>query len=164
MRIEQNKRLTTKYKTGIIYLILFTVMDKLRHRLSKEQKDSAKYKELYKLMVQWMEIKQSRQLISKWLNENEYYEIAIYGLYLIGERLYIELLDENVKVMYGIDKKSRDRLEGLRMYKPDDKLPNVDLVIVTAVSNFEEIKRKLHGKINGSVMSLKEILDEVSIY
>jgi len=166
MNTEDCRSSTDKYKTaGVFWLVivLLSFIKKLRYRLRNEQKASAKYNELYKLMVQWMEIKQSGQSISEWLKENGYYEIAIYGLYLIGERLYVELLDENVEVVYGIDRKSRDSLEGLRMYKPNEELPHADLVIVTAVSDFEEIKKELQGKTGGPVISLKEVMDEAAI-
>lgn len=147
----------------IVIFILLIKMRSLKKKIKNENTKADKYNELYKLMAQWMEAKQNGQSIAVWLKENSYRTVAIYGVFLLGERLYVELLDEGVDVLYGIDGKSRAHIEGITIYKPTDELPEADVVIVTAISDFESIKKKLQNKVNGKIYSIKDILNEVSI-
>ena len=119
--------------------------------------------QLYMLMVQWIETIQNGQRIAEWLKKNKYVTVAIYGMYVIWERLYIELIDHGIQVVCGIDKSSRDYLDGIKMYKPSDNLPEADVVIVTAISDYESIKKQLQEKINSPILSLQDILEEMLI-
>ncbi len=47
------------------------------------------------------------------------------------------------------------------MISPEDELPDVDAVIVTAITFFDEIEEKLTEKISCPVLSLEDILYEV---
>lgn len=143
--------------------ILLIKMIKIREQRNKEKKKSTKYLQLYTLLVQWIETIQNGQGIADWMKKNKYKTVAIYGMYLIGERLYIELTDHGIQSVYGIDKSSRDYLEGIRMYKPFENLPETDVVIVTAISDYENIKRQLQEKVSSPIYSLKEILDEMLV-
>ena len=147
----------------IAIIILLVIIRYLKKKLRNESTKTNKYTELYILMTQWMEAKQNGQSIAAWLKENNYRTVAIYGVYLIGERLYAELLDEGINVLYGIDGKSRVYIEGIKIYKPTDKLPEADAIIVTAVSDFEAIREKLQDKVTAKIYSMKDILNEVSI-
>lgn len=147
----------------IFIIILLNIIRNLKKKIKNECAKVDKYNELYKLMVQWMEAKQNGQSITVWLRENNYRTVAIYGFYLIGECLYVELLNEGVDVRYGIDGKSRANIEGIKIYKPTDELPEVDVIIVTAVSDYEIIKKKMQDRVKGKIYSIKDILNEVSI-
>lgn len=136
---------------------------KARRQLLLEKKKNNKYSDLYKLMAQWIEAMQNGQLIADWLKTNKYMSVAIYGMSLIGERLYIELADQGIQVAYGVDRLSRDYLDGIKMYQPCENLPEADAVIVTAVSDYDMIREQLHEKVDCPVISFRDIVDEMLI-
>lgn len=146
----------------VIFMLLFKLF-RLMEQRNSEKKRTTKYMQLYMLMVQWIETIQNGQRIAEWLKKNKYVTVAIYGMYVIGERLYIELIDHGIQVVCGIDKSSRDYLDGIKMYKPSDNLPEADVVIVTAISDYESIKKQLQEKINSPILSLQDILEEMLI-
>ena len=114
-------------------------------------------------MGQWIEAAQNEQFMAEWLRQNKYTTVGIYGMSLIGERLYVELMDRGIQVAYGIDRLSRDYLDGIKVYKPDAELPQVDAIIVTAVSEYKEIEEQLEKKVKCPVLSFRDILDELLI-
>lgn len=154
-----------KLKTCVFgaFSLFAWILWKINRQMEIERKKADKYEQLYKMMTQWMEIKQNGLSISKWLIENKYYKVAIYGLYLIGERLYTELSDEKIDIVYGIDSRCRSYLEGIRVYRPMEQLPQADIIIVTAVAEFEDIRDHLQDRVCCPVLSFRDILDEVSI-
>lgn len=142
---------------------LLPAIVKVRKQLSNERRKADKYLELYKVMGQWIEAAQNEQFMAEWLRQNKYTTVGIYGMSLIGERLYVELMDRGIQVAYGIDRLSRDYLDGIKVYKPDAELPQVDAIIVTAVSDYKEIKEQLEKKVKCPVLSFRDILDELLI-
>ena len=147
----------------ILAVGLACVLLKTKRQLYSEKKNVNKYSDLYKLMAQWIEAAQNGQFIAEWMKKNKYMSVAIYGMSLIGERLYVELTDREIQVAYGIDRLSREYLDGIKMYKPSDVLPMADAVIVTAIHDFEEIKEQLRGKVNCPIISFRDIVNELLI-
>lgn len=150
---------------GVIIMIsgLLGLLHNINKRRKNEEKKADKYNQLYQFMAQWMETKQNNQSIAAWLRENGYETVAIYGVYHIGERLYVELADEGIPVVCGIDKVARDNLEGLKIYKPYEEFPGSDVIIVTAITDFEEIKRELEKKVECPVVSIRDVINDVLI-
>ena len=63
---------------------------------------------------------------------------------------------------YIIDKNS----EGLNMknvYSPDNALPKTEMIVVTTIHIYNEIYNLLKNRTNCKIVSLKEILDGVSL-
>lgn len=64
----------------------------------------------------------------------------------IGQRLYEELKDTGVEVVYGIDKNSDKIYADIDIVTPEDDLEEVDAIIVTAFYFFDEIEVFLEGE------------------
>lgn len=126
----------------------------------KTQDGSMKMKEFYDLLIQWIGIKQRQKSIVEFFENNGYRSIAIYGMKELGKCLYDELQDSSIEVKYVIDNNIVENDMGIPMYKSNEKLPNVDAIIVTAIHYFEEIESQLSEQVNYQIVNLKDIIFE----
>ena len=113
------------------------------------------------MMNQWVKVKQENKSIVKYLEKQGYKEVAIYGMNYVGETLLRELEGSNIKVMYGIDKNAANIRSDIEIKTPDSELPMVDVIIVTAITFFEEIEEALYSKIDCPILSMEDILYEI---
>ena len=79
----------------------------------------------------------------------------------VGQTLYEELKDSEIVVAYAIDKKADDIFVPVDILSPDDSLPEVDVIIVTAITFFDEIEELLIQKTDADIISMEDILYEV---
>ena len=155
----------------IIYLILFILFGivsflfgffqglKYSNREIKRAKDlSNKHLELFKLAVRWIK---NPQKIVNYLDENGYKRIGIYGMSYLGDCLQEVLRENDIKVVFGVDRNaSRLYNPYIPIYEMTDDLPIVDVIIVTTIAFFPEIKQELEEKLDRHtlVISLEDIL------
>lgn len=132
-----------------------------KKKLMTERGYANKHLALYKMMAQWVKVKQQGKNLSSFFAENGYKKIAIYGMSYAGETLLEELKDSDIQIAYGIDKNASSIDTEMQVVTLDDDLEDVDAVIVTAITFFDEIEEELSRKINCPVISLKEVLYEV---
>ena len=78
-----------------------------------------------------------------------------------GEALLDELKDSKVKVVYGIDQNADSIYTDVDIVSADDDLEDVDAIVVTAITFFDEIEDKLSNKVSCPIISLEDILYEV---
>lgn len=116
---------------------------------------------LYKMMIQWVKVKQQGKSLGSYFEQKKYKKIAIYGMSYAGETLVEELKDSNVKIAYGIDKNASSIYSDVEIVTMDGELEVVDAVIVTAITFFDEIAKALSMKISCPIISLEDILYEV---
>ena len=118
--------------------------------------DYARLEEKWKIANRW------NIVLTNYFNNKNIYEIAIYGYGVIGEMVVRELQEEGVEIKYLIDQDSAlYRNPEYKIYNSAEVLPYVDLVIVTPLFAFEEIRLKLKAQNLGYVISLEEILDDL---
>jgi len=123
--------------------------------------DDKKYKQMYTMMAKWFLLNQKGKNIHEFLHVLNYRNIAIYGMHYIGNILFNELKNSNINVAYAIDKNaSTINSDGIEIISPNDKLMMVDAIIVTVISDFEEIKKNLESKIQCPVVSLQKIIED----
>ena len=105
-------------------------------KLEEAQMMSDKHLELFKVMTQWVKVKQEGKNIADVLKEERYLKIAVYGI------------DKNV-----------DRISStVDIVSINDNLEPVDAIIVTAISFFDEINKELSKKIDCPIISLDDII------
>lgn len=126
--------------------------------IGKWREMSERHLTLFLLMNQWIKDKQEGRELAVFLMDNHLNNIAVYGMSYIGETLVNELKGSGIRVSYCIDKNAESIDSDIEIYSPQDELPAVDAVIVTAVTFFDEIRETLKEKINCPVFSLKDIL------
>ena len=123
------------------------------------QKKLSKFRNYFKIMNQWIKLSNAATSIECYLAEHGYTQIAVYGMGELGERLYETLKDsKQVVIAYGIDKGKRIPMKDFTIYKPNDNLPEVDAIIVSATFDFNAIKKSLSEKVNYPIISLEEVI------
>lgn len=136
-------------------------ISKERSELDIVKEYSDKHLSMVKLLDAWLEVKQLGRSIDKYLLANNISRIAIYGMGIIGERLFRELKSSEVKVIYAIDKNAAEMLYDIEVVKPDDIILDVDAIIVTSNFYFVEIENKIRLKTKAKIVNFEELLCEI---
>lgn len=106
-------------------------------------------------------IRQEGKTLAEYFERNHYKTVAIYGMKEFGERLYDELKDTDITVKYIIDKNVDGVYADVDIITPDDEMPPIDVIVVTATYFFDEIEGTLGEKVDYPIVSLEDILYEV---
>ena len=122
---------------------------------------SDKHLALFLLMNQWVKVKQEGKNLAEYFEREGYHEIAIYGMSYAGETFADELQGSDVKIKYGIDKKANAIYADFDVISPDEELEEVDAIVVTSITFFDEIEEMLSKKVDCPIISLEDILYEV---
>lgn len=128
---------------------------------AKAEKMSEKHLALYLMMNQWVKVKQEGKNLSEYFERNGYRRIAVYGMSYAGETLVEELEGTGTEVSYGIDQRAESLYVNLEVVTMEEELKEVDAVVVTAVTYYEEIAEQLGERVSCPVLSLEDILYEV---
>lgn len=153
------------YVIIIIVLIAADIILYLNIKKSKRTQDDKsdnlkKMTEFYVLLVKWLTSKQAGRSIPAYFERNKYHKVAIYGMKELGILLYDELRNSNVQVEYIIDRNA-DTMNldiSVNMFEPTDELPAADVIVVTAVHFFDDIKASLKDRVRCPVVSLDEVI------
>lgn len=133
----------------------------LKKEEKRIQKMSDKHLALFLMMNQWVKVKQNGKNLVDYFEKNNFKKIAIYGMSYAGETLVDELKESTIEVLYGIDKKSDNIYADFDIVSPDTDLKEVDAVVVTSITFFDEIEEQLSKKLGCPIISLEDILYEV---
>lgn len=117
----------------------------------------------YDTLSGWLNFKQKGKKMDEYLIQCGYRKIAIYALGEIGIRLFYELKGTEVSVEYAIDQNTDAHVENLKVVGKEDKLEEVDAVIVSVGFAYEEVKKDLEDKLNCPVLSLQNIVYEIAL-
>lgn len=143
-------------------LIIKLILDKWNRYFCNYQikmmKEVNKYKMYYQLCLYWLQLKEEKGSITSFLINSKYNRVAIYGYGILGKILYSELIAQNVKVEYIIDQNAEKIEEDIPMISLEDEIPEVDVIIVTIVDEFENIKKKIQEMSNSKIVSLQEVI------
>ena len=124
-----------------------------------------KHLALYLMMNQWVKVKQDGKNLVSYFEGHGYKRIVIYGMSYAGETLVNELKNSDIEIVYAIDQKKGiyPMYASLDIFTPDDTSPTVDVdaVVVTPITFFDEIEAKLSDKFTCPIISLEDILYEV---
>lgn len=117
-----------------------------------------RYIALFHMMDQWVQVKQEGKNLASYFEKEGYKRIAVYGMGCAGKTLVSELEGSGVEVAYGIDRRADAIYADIDVFSVDDPLEEVDAVVVTAITFFDEIEEKLSEKMDCPIISLEEIL------
>lgn len=144
-----------------MFLSIFITVKKMKKLLDMFGAENKKNRALCNMLSEWLTVKVEKKSICDYLRSNGCNVIAIYGMNYIGEILLKDLKDGDIEVKYAVDKNADCIKTEIDVLKPDDKLPAVDAVVVTAIASFDEIKANLNKKVQCPILSLKEIINEL---
>lgn len=135
--------------------------------IEKANKYESRYKYYYDMTNQWLRNKNEKRNTKEYFNNNNYSTIAIYGMGEMGNRLYEELEDTDVEVLYFIDKNAEDiyyGIDDIPVVGLDDieRQEKVNAIIVTPVYDFDSIEETLSQyEFDGDIISLEDIIFEI---
>lgn len=138
-----------------------TVAKVLSNKVQISHSYAEKHLALFLMMNQWVRVKQEGKNIASYLSRYGYQKIAIYGMSYAGETLINELKDSGISVAYGIDKNADTLYADVQMVSMEDNLAEVDAIVVTPITFFDEIEEKLSEKVDCPIISLEDILYDV---
>lgn len=78
-----------------------------------------------------------------------------------GKTLLNELQNTDIEVIYGIDKNAQNLYSDVDIVSIDDTMEDVDAIVVTAITFFDDIERQLSEKADCPILSLEDVLHEV---
>ncbi|MEZ3518140.1 MAG: hypothetical protein K1W37_23675 [Lachnospiraceae bacterium] len=130
-------------------------------RLNKTQSMSDKHLALFLMMNQWVKVKQEGKNLSEYFERNGYKRIAVYGMSYAGETLIDELKGSKIEIAYGIDQRASSIYADVDIVSAEDTLKDVDAVVVTAISFFDEIEEKISLKLDCPIISLEDVLYDI---
>lgn len=120
-----------------------------------------KFKSYYHVLNRWLALKQEGKSITEYFSQKGYNKVAIYGMGEVGNRLYEECMNNQLNVAYAIDQNSIGVYSELDVYGIEDELPEVDVIVVTAIFAFDEIYSDLSSKVDCPIVSLEDIVFEI---
>lgn len=129
--------------------------------IEKKARKVDKFKQYYNVLNSWLTIKQEGKSLETFFIDNNYKEIAIYGMGEMGKRLYDELKDTSIIIKYAVDKDADNLYTECKIVEKEDKLEVVDAIIVTAIFDFERIEEFLESKVDFEIISLEDVVYEV---
>lgn len=127
----------------------------------KSKNMSDKHLALFLMMNQWVKVKQEGKNLSEYFKKNGYQKVAVYGMSYAGETLVDELKSGGIEVAYGIDRNADSLYSDVEVCSMEDELGEVDAVVVTAITFFDDIEEKLSEKMDCPIISLEDVLYEV---
>lgn len=129
-------------------------------QVGKMHKASDKHLALYLMMNQWVRVKQDGKNLVSYFDKHGYRRIAIYGMSYAGKTLIRELHNSDIEIVCGIDQREGMDAE-IEMVAMDEIQQDIDVIVVTAITFFDEIKENLMQKVSCPVISLEDILYEI---
>jgi FlaA1/EpsC-like NDP-sugar epimerase len=137
-----------------------------RKTLNKAQKMKDVYQAYYDVTNQWLKNKNENNTLAEYFKNNSFNRIAIYGMGELGTRLYEELKNSEIKVVYFIDKNAEEICYGI------DDVPIVGLsdinsqekaevVVVTPIYDFDSIEESLLDRGIEQIVSLEDVVYEI---
>lgn len=119
-----------------------------------------KYERYFKLLDQWIGVFERKEKIESYFERLQYEKIAIYGKGILGKHLDKCLRGSHVKVVYFIDKKSElFRNDNPKKYMRES-LPETDIVVVTPIMEYKDIRQQLKQIYDVPIISLEEVVFE----
>lgn len=125
---------------------------------SSEEEMKNKMLKYYVTLNNWIGKKQKNINLSSYFEKMGYNSVAIYGMKEVGERLYEELKDTKTEVKYAVDQNAEGIYADIDVYSPDDDLPEVDVIVVTATYYYNSILNNIKDKISCPIISLDDVI------
>lgn len=113
------------------------------------------------VLLRMLEMKDAEEKLYQMLGLDRGEKAAVYGNGVIGKQIVRQLSEEGIEVSYVMDRMcSVFRNEKIPVYRPDMRLPQVDVVIITPYEDYLDIREKLEKKITCRFVSAGVLLEE----
>lgn len=127
--------------------------------LSSVGQSLRKQRDFYEVLCQWVHKLQSGKSILEWIKKKNYHKVSIYGYKELGQLLYQALDNSSIQIAQVIDKNAKNIEAEHDIVLPDAINDNgVDVMIVTALSDFNSISKELKINYQFDVISISELM------
>lgn len=128
-------------------------------KIKRQKRMIDKDNRIMKLYERWVTGYSRGENMCQFLLDNRLEHIAIFGFGTLGRAVFDVIRSSSVSVSYIIESnKSRWDKNLCQFFTAQDDLPNVDAVIVTAISDFEDISKKMKENLICPILSLEDIV------
>ncbi len=141
-------------------VILYCCLKSVFKIVTLERDNKRKMKEFYNLLIAWVGMKQRRVGLSSVLMDKGFLTVAIYGMKELGELLVSELDDSEVEIKYVIDRNKDMVKSAYPVFQLEEGLPDVDVIIVTAIHYYPDIVIALKDRVSCPIVSLEDLIYE----
>lgn len=139
----------------VISIICLIIQKK---KLKKKDISLCKYRKYYEVCINLLKTNENKIKLNEYLEGNRFEKVAIYGMGEVGKILYQILTNEKVNIVYVIDNNYKNG--EIEVRKMDEKLDDVDVIIVTPIFDFDNIEIQLTKLVNCRIEPLDDILLE----
>lgn len=147
----------------IAFVINYIILKKAIYII--KLKDKTRIEIYNRILSLWIENKNNNKNIKNYLKKNNFNNIAIYGCGELGKRLAEELIANgflNISIIDNVKQEFIFNKHVIETESLNEFNDNVQMIIVTPVHQFNDIKKVLIDKnINCSIVSLEEIVKEI---
>lgn len=116
-----------------------------------------RFKNFFQVLDQWMVMLENGKDIAAYFEKEKYQHIAIYGFGSIGNHL-VNQLKGRVNVKCFIDSKVKIQNYSIPIYSVEEPLPEIDVVVVTAMNEYESAVFLLKNRVECNIVPLNEVI------
>ena len=149
--------LLTSFLSKKIYVL------KMNEILERSKDVEEKWSEFYLVLNEWLEIKNKGYSLVEYFNRKSIRSVAVYGAKELGIHLIDELIGTEITVAYVIDKNlDREKyIKNIMILSPEEDLPDIDAIVVTAIHYYADIEEVLSRKTNVPIINLQDLIYEI---
>jgi len=92
---------------------------------------------------------------------NGYNSVAIYGMGQLGKILTYEFRKENINIVYTVDRYVGQLNTHIKMVRPEEKMPEADIMIVTAY-DYDNIVKNINLENVKNIISLQNLIKAIT--
>lgn len=124
-----------------------------------------RYHIIAKYLDYWLDLREKKYSINEYFKVRDIHKVGIYGYGILGRHLIweIEQSDNIIGIEWILDIRAETITEAkYPVYMPEsvETISEVELIVVCAINDFDEIEAYISSRIRTPVISLKEIIEE----
>lgn len=132
--------------------------DAAKRNVQSEGTQIHKLEAAWRILLKWMEIRQSGRNLEEYFKAKNIRSIAIYGMAELGRRLYDELENGDVEVKYILDRNPCGMEQIFELADLDGEKMDVDAVVVTVALAERQVAELIKDKGYQCVIGLSEVM------
>lgn len=161
MHLNKNGEIEMVFGVGLLVglVIMYCIMKAVYvKKMLSMQSEIIKNMQISQLLSNWIQMYQMKKNMVPYIADRGYKNIAIYGMGVLGQRLYDELEESDITVKYAIDRNAINIKDLVDVKHPSEEMEPVDAIIVSSLYYFEEIKNTLESRVECPIISIKDCL------
>ena len=120
-----------------------------------------RYERYFWTLNKWIFLKTHEIDLFKHPQLRNFGSLALYGMGEIGKRIYEELESSGRKINFLVDKNGDALFADIPIYTGMEALPQVDVIIVSMICEFQEIEEHLKRVYLGPILSFEKVVNDL---